>query len=701
MRNFLTYLSIMAFFTAVMGGLVYAENGPSTDFTTTGDFEILHHELLELTPSPQPLPPGAKSTQSMAVDSFVLSFQALGRDFELVLESNERLMANLPKAQRERLSSAAQFYRGQVVDAPNSWVRLTQMEGRWSGTIWDGTELYIIDSSDEVADSLQSPAQRSTPYTLIYRFSDTISNRPQEPVIDYIDPATQGGGDATLERDEPPLQDYRSQVQHLKQLVQALPAAALQLDLAIIADVQFVQANPGNPEAAVMARMNVVDGIYSEQVGVNLNTVEIRLLQDNAPLTSTDPLTLLRQLGSFASAPGFTNPGLTHLFTGRDLAGSTVGIAYLRSLCSARFGVGVSEVRQGGTAGALTVAHELGHNFGAPHDNQSGSACASTPNGFIMNPFLNGSDEFSECSLDQMQPEIVDAICITPIDNPDADVRVSFPTNPLNAAVDIDFDYVIEVSNSGAATTTNATATIELPVELVITNTAVDVGSCAQDSGQVDCDLEDINAGDERTITLTLQSAESGRFVSTVTVSADNDSNAGNNTAQATIDIAGDGGGGEIIFAARFDGGTDGFSYADDTFGGTNRPFYARGQFRLGEGFTSGDLRVLLGGLNNADILGMSGGWQRSFTLSAPQQVTVSLRYRLSQAANYEADEFSDALLAIDGTLISDSGNDYLARIAGDGNGGPVRTTGWQTVDIDLGTLSAGTHTLTIGGFNN
>ncbi|NJN46330.1 MAG: hypothetical protein HC808_07460 [Candidatus Competibacteraceae bacterium] len=341
------------FFTAVAGGPAFAENGASTDITTTEDLEILHHELLELTPSDptdrQQLSPETESAQGMPADSFVLSFQAFGRDFELVLESNERLMANLPQAQRERLRNAAQFYRGQVTDAPNSWVRLTQMGGRWSGTIWDGMELYVIDSSNDVAESLQTPALRSTPYTLIYRLSDTVSNRPQEPVKDYVDPATEGGGDdATLERNERPLQDYRSQVQNLQGLVQALPAAALQLDLAIIADVQFVQANSGNAEAAVMARMNVVDGIYSEQVGVRINPVEIRLLQNNGSLTSTDPLTLLRQLGSFASAPGFTNPGLTHLFTGRDLTGSTVGIAYLGSLCSARFGVGVSEVRQGG-----------------------------------------------------------------------------------------------------------------------------------------------------------------------------------------------------------------------------------------------------------------------------------------------------------------------------------------------------------------
>jgi hypothetical protein len=81
--------------------------------------------------------------------------------------------------------------------------------------------------------------------------------------------------------------------------------------------------------------------------------------------------------------------------------------------------------------------------------------------------------------------------------------------------------------------------------------------------------------------------------------------------------------------------------------------------------------------------------------------VSVSLRYNLTQAANYESDEFSDALLTIDGRSVGTGGNSFLARVAGDGNGGSPRTTGWVTTQVGLGTLSAGSHTLTIGGFNN
>ena len=52
-------------------------------------------------------------------------------------------------------------------------------------------------------------------------------------------------------------------------------------------------------------------------------------------------------------------------------------------------------------------------------------------------------------------------------------------------------------------------------------------------------------------------------------------------------------------------------------------------------------------------------------------------------------------LVDVDGTLFGQGGNDYVTRIAGGGD------SGWQTVTLDLGSLSPGNHTLTLGGYNN
>jgi hypothetical protein len=538
---------------------------------TAEDFRILSHEPLQFLPgdsaAEQQSPEAGATEEALEEGGRMLSFMAYGQQFTLHLQPNDRVIAQLPAEQKDALRPTVQLYRGMLADVEGSWVRVAHIGGQWSGVIWDGVELYIIDTSDEVAPLLDSGLVHATPYTLIYRLSDTV-NTPGQCAVDPT---------------ASPVRKYRTLLEELRESVPTLPAAAKQLDVAIVADVSFIQSQ-SDAEATVLARMNVVDGIFSEQVGVQINVAEIHLLQQDGGLTSTDPRTLLNQFSSLASSSTFTNPGLAHLFTGRHLNGSVVGIAYLGSLCSARYGVGLSEASRSGTVGALIVAHEMGHNFGAPHDNQAGSACASTSGSFLMNPSVNGSDTFSPCSLDQIRPYVQNARCIGDITDPD-------PTPSPDP-------------------------------------------------------------------------------------------------------------GGAVLFSATFDTDKNGFTYRDDVFN-TSQPAYARGKFHPTGGFTGGGLQTVLGGVDDSDIRRMSGGWQRTFTLAAPRAVTVSLRYRLIQMADYESDEWSEVRLAVDGVLVKTNGNSFIARLTGNGNGGSRQSTGWVQAQVTLGTLAAGPHTLTLGAFNS
>ena len=113
-------------------------------------------------------------------------------------------------------------------------------------------------------------------------------------------------------------------------------------------------------------------------------------------------------------------------------------------------------------------------------------------------------------------------------------------------------------------------------------------------------------------------------------------------------------------------------------------------------------MQVKLGGIDNLNIHGISGGWSRSFTLDSPQKVSVSFRFKLTQSAEYEGDEFSETLVAINDTVIGTEVNGTLVRIFGDGDGGMAQTTDWALVNLDLGSLAADEmHVLTIGAFNN
>lgn len=693
MKKILFLLSVTLLCSAPLS---YAASGDQTHNKkqTGDDFRILYHERMkpmEFYVAPQTQQDGS-SAQANDTRPTVLSFDAFGQHFDLILEPNSGLQANLPEKQKLRLQQSVRFYKGYIDGIEDSWVRINRFEEKISGMIWDGIELYVIDTSDEVAPAIQDAPESQTqtkPYSLIYRLSDTES------------PSATCG----LDPDAKSIDGYEEMIGELQELVQTLPAAGAtkRLEVAIVADAQFVQANNSNPDSAVLARMNVVDGIYSNQLGVELNVVEIRSMRSNGSLTSNSAQTLLGQFRSFASSTGFNNPGLAHLFTGRDLDGSTVGGAFIDVLCSSSSGVGLSQTRGTGTAGALTITHELGHNFGAPHDNQSGSICASEPGNFIMNPRLNGSDRFSQCSLEQMRPRVNNAACISNLPTPNdpiADVRVTLPVNPINTKVSASFNYRVEVRNRGSIAARDTTARISIPNALTINQINGNSGNCTDNGAAVDCNFGNVGAGATRVITLNMRAdATPQSVVSNVQVTASNDSNSGNNTAQAKINIR-DQDSTSLIFRVGFNSGTGGFRFVDDPFRGTKQPKYASGK-RIVNQNNNGKLRVFVGGRDKQLVRRMSGGWRRSFSLNDASNVKLSLVYQLAQNANYEADEFSDALLTVDGKLIGAKGGDFLSRLVGDGNGGATKGTGNQKFQIDLGRLSAGKHTITIGAFNN
>jgi hypothetical protein len=155
------------------------------------------------------------------------------------------------------------------------------------------------------------------------------------------------------------------------------------------------------------------------------------------------------------------------------------------------------------------------------------------------------------------------------------------------------------------------------------------------------------------------------------------------------------------LLSATFDADAQGFAFQPNAFRGTTAVNFAAGAFDAAGGAAGGGLAIALGGRDNTVVNGMSGAFARTFSVASATTATARVRIMLTQAANYEADEFSDALLSIDGRLVGTGGNDFLRRVTGDGNGGAVVSTGWVSLTVPLGQLAAGNHTLRIGGFNS
>ncbi|NJO13519.1 MAG: hypothetical protein HC872_08710 [Gammaproteobacteria bacterium] len=195
---------------------------------------------------------------------------------------------------------------------------------------------------------------------------------------------------------------YASGVEQYQKLVAELRAQAIgaavateQIEIAFVADFELSQRFGTDTQATMMARANVLDGIFDSQVGVTIVPFFQIFTDSNDPFTASNASTLLNELSTYRrNTPNIRSRGLAHLMTGRALDGNTAGVAFIGALCSVGSGAGLSEGTGSNTVASLIAAHEIGHNFGAPHDAEAGSACASTPGTFLMNPQINGSTTF-------------------------------------------------------------------------------------------------------------------------------------------------------------------------------------------------------------------------------------------------------------------------------------------------------------------
>lgn len=459
------------------------------------------------------------------------SLEVYGRRFELELERNERLAF----VTRERLPGV-EALRGQLRGLPGSWVRMTVTRAGLYGMFSDGADIYVVEPAHELVARAVSPLAARGSQPVVYRLADTVLP-PGEASCGTVTLAAVAGGGTSGQ------QQFDGLVAELQSAFGTAGAtASRQLEVAVVGDYEFSQLGFSGgltPAEAIAARMNVVDGIFASQVGVRLVVPHVTLFSTpDDPFSGTlVPGTLLQELGVWRqNTPAQAAAGLTHLFTGRDLDGSTVGIAYLRSLCRARFGSSLSQaVGLGATTSALVVAHEIGHNFGAVHDGESGSACESTPQTFLMAPRIVNSDRFSQCSLDTLALEAGRAACIVPLALADADLDLPPPARQPRG---IAFDYGFAVRSIGERQVDGVSVTVTLPVALRFESGSVQAGgACSASSQQVSCAVGSLAPGARREVTLRLTGLQAGSATAGFALTAANDAVAANNGGSAVFNL--------------------------------------------------------------------------------------------------------------------------------------------------------------------
>ena len=453
---------------------------------------------------------GTEASQKLrGAGPVTLSFDALGKTFELELEPNARLLSAVS---RTALPDSVEIYRGHLAGNPDSWARIVVFDGMPRGMIWDGVDLFAIEAAgDSVVE---------TSSTVIYRLADT-----------FIVPGTMSCGSDSLSGNGAAV--FSKLVGELSTSMAQGLGAVSEIDVGAVGDFEFTSAQGGDAAAAlaITDRLNMVDGIYSQEIGVQINVPVIDTFGDPAtdpfttpvdPVTNeTNPNALLDEVVTYRSnTPSQNILGLTHLYTGRDLEGTTVGIAYNGVLCRSGVGAGLSEGIDTAFFDSLIAAHEIGHNFGALHDGVPG-ACELEPLTFIMAPMLNGSNQFSDCSKTIMQANAAAASCITPLPRVDMSVALNNQSSTVLFGANTVLTY--DVPNNGMVQATNVLADFTIPPTLSIESVAASIGSCTIGGGIVNCDLGDVPGFSNDTVTITTTPTTVGVGMLNATIIADVD----------------------------------------------------------------------------------------------------------------------------------------------------------------------------------
>lgn len=183
------------------------------------------------------------------------------------------------------------------------------------------------------------------------------------------------------------------------------------ITISTTADAEWASRFGATSNAEIASLINTAETLYANELGIEFQIVSQIVQTDSTP--EIDPSVIL---STFQKTTPIT-ANAHYLFTGKDMSGSAIGIAYVGTICYApNYAYGV--VQYYSTLTSNVFAHELGHNLGARHDFYSygslmypsvspGIPYISTTTLNEINDFLS---HFGSCLAHKQPDKIVAAI---------------------------------------------------------------------------------------------------------------------------------------------------------------------------------------------------------------------------------------------------------------------------------------------------
>jgi len=254
---------------------------------------------------------------------------------------------------------APRTYRGFIDGIPGSIVSGSLIDGQFQGMV------FVADGVTWEIDPLSQAIPGVDPNRYVIFASTDL--RPVDGICMDVDPAQQGGTGLIGQTNGVQVGGGES--------TQSLKYAEVACD----ADFEFFQKNGSSIANTVTDIENIfagLDTIYQRDVtiGYDITTIIVRDKEPD-PYTSTDPGVLLNQFRSeWNSNQSGIQRDFAHMFTGKNINGGVIGIAFLSVICNLNnaYGLVQSRFTSNMTTRVCLSAHEIGHNWSAQHCDGNG-----------------------------------------------------------------------------------------------------------------------------------------------------------------------------------------------------------------------------------------------------------------------------------------------------------------------------------------
>ncbi len=324
------------------------------------------------------------NAENLSGEGKELRFTLNGEDLRIAVVENDmrapqyRAEDSGPAGIRNLEKPRVTTYRGNVIGASGSEVRLTIDRAKIEGYFRNKGDLFFIEPARKYAEKADASL------SVIYRAEDSLNDSTFACEADI--PTRIGLGNAIMAKQGGPTLE-----------------AMRKFDIATEADFEFVNVF-GSTAAAnseILSILNMVEGTYVAELNLRVRVVYQHTWSTADPFAGAGAAAILTNFQNHwnANFPSVSYPrNAAHLFTAKSNALSQ-GIAFLGVVCqNGAASYGLSGYISWAPGKYLVPAHELGHNLGANHAEASQS-CGNT----LMNAQLSGSTSMSFCPFSQSQ----------------------------------------------------------------------------------------------------------------------------------------------------------------------------------------------------------------------------------------------------------------------------------------------------------